>query len=457
MAYKKLSEATLVESISDVANILIEENDEIKRVPKDELGGGSGVSSWNDLTDKPFGEKTVMGDTLTWDGDTEGLEVGTWYNVETQETANLVRVSELTPPLDVDTFEGLSISYTRDQESWTNYYDVYDSNAFEFVADNVAMIEGGAAWVVYDDNVTINIDDRIITLPQKGIYMFEHMSGLDNIVAITINGYNGFERAEITPLPNKYLDFIETVGGDTLTWDGNTEGLYNPYEGCYHVSDAVPTVEKLQNGGTIIQGWDNEDAIATFTNENVIESSVAGIGADYIVIASSGLPIIIATKDGAMVPLADEEEPELIKLEKAGIYFMFVKENSLYSKSLTINGYTGFPKEQVKQEYLPSGGGKLEYSGGFDAIISIDNDTNECTLLHGSYESVRNKMLSGICPSVWIYRTSGMDMYYIVSIVDINYLSNPNNIAFRIDADNPNTWVRLDEENNEVSYYVYED
>lgn len=108
-------------------------------------------------------------------------------------------------------------------------------------------------------------------------------------------------------------------------------------------------------------------------------------------------------------------------------------------------------KRMPKQEYLPNIG------GGFDAIISIDNDTNECTLLHGSYESVRNKMLSGICPSVWIYRTSGMDMYYTVSIVDIDHLSNPNKIAFRIDADNPNTWVRLNEENNEVSYYVYED
>lgn len=39
MAYKKLSEAALVENISDVANVLIEENDEIKRVPKSELGG----------------------------------------------------------------------------------------------------------------------------------------------------------------------------------------------------------------------------------------------------------------------------------------------------------------------------------------------------------------------------------------------------------------------------------
>lgn len=31
--------------------------------------GSGGVSSWNDLKDRPFGEETVnLGDTLTWDG-----------------------------------------------------------------------------------------------------------------------------------------------------------------------------------------------------------------------------------------------------------------------------------------------------------------------------------------------------------------------------------------------------
>ena len=38
MAYKKLSEATFVENIMDTANVLIEENDEIKRVPKSVMG-----------------------------------------------------------------------------------------------------------------------------------------------------------------------------------------------------------------------------------------------------------------------------------------------------------------------------------------------------------------------------------------------------------------------------------
>lgn len=38
MAYKKLSEATLVESVAEETNVLVEENDEIKRVPASMFG-----------------------------------------------------------------------------------------------------------------------------------------------------------------------------------------------------------------------------------------------------------------------------------------------------------------------------------------------------------------------------------------------------------------------------------
>lgn len=39
MEFKKLSDVTLVEEAVDTANVLIEENGEIKRVPKTEVGG----------------------------------------------------------------------------------------------------------------------------------------------------------------------------------------------------------------------------------------------------------------------------------------------------------------------------------------------------------------------------------------------------------------------------------
>lgn len=39
MEFKKLGEVTLVNEATDVANVLIEENGEVKRVPKTEVGG----------------------------------------------------------------------------------------------------------------------------------------------------------------------------------------------------------------------------------------------------------------------------------------------------------------------------------------------------------------------------------------------------------------------------------
>jgi hypothetical protein len=54
--FKKLSDVEAVAEPTESANVLIEENGVIKKAPKTAVGGGTGggVSSWNDLTDKPF-------------------------------------------------------------------------------------------------------------------------------------------------------------------------------------------------------------------------------------------------------------------------------------------------------------------------------------------------------------------------------------------------------------------
>lgn len=49
-------------------------------------GAGGGTVHWNDVEGKPFGEMPTGGDTLYWDGNTEGLvevvsDVGTFYKV----------------------------------------------------------------------------------------------------------------------------------------------------------------------------------------------------------------------------------------------------------------------------------------------------------------------------------------------------------------------------------------
>ena len=61
--YKRLADVDVVEAVEDSAHVLVEVDGEIKKTAKSNVGGGSGgggVTSWNDLEDKPFGEEYVQ-------------------------------------------------------------------------------------------------------------------------------------------------------------------------------------------------------------------------------------------------------------------------------------------------------------------------------------------------------------------------------------------------------------
>ena len=135
---------------------------------------------------------------------------------------------------------------------------------------------------------------------------------------------------------------FETVGGDTLTWDGNTEGLeYISLDGdvvaLYHVSNATPTVEDLDKGYAL-----------SFQYGNTVNTSYQDTGAGFIILSSDFAGIIVYEEavgvdlDGIIFP-------------KSGIYFVNIdmEAESDYANKLTINGYTGFTKETIKQEVLP--------------------------------------------------------------------------------------------------------
>lgn len=83
MAYKKLSEATLVESVAEEATMLIEENDEIKRVPVSKMGfsagGGGGGATFIEF-DENTNTVKIGDQLLTFDSceDTQSGGVNTW-------------------------------------------------------------------------------------------------------------------------------------------------------------------------------------------------------------------------------------------------------------------------------------------------------------------------------------------------------------------------------------------
>lgn len=135
-----------------------------------------------------------------------------------------------------------------------------------------------------------------------------------------------------------------TVMGDTLTWDGNTEGLYCIMDGSVCcVSDIIPTMEELQNGGTITINENGESITAPFTGENVIDANLVGLGTDLIIIGADNCSALIATKDCATAT----NDTETIEIGKAGVYFEYDLSNGMWCESLTINGYNGFPRTEI--------------------------------------------------------------------------------------------------------------
>lgn len=96
MEFKKLSAVEAVESVSDAAHVLIEENGIIKRAPKDEVGGGVKkelVYEWNfSANDEVYEIAENVDEDLSWMLDKNiniGFEVeAAFYGNEEQEITN---------------------------------------------------------------------------------------------------------------------------------------------------------------------------------------------------------------------------------------------------------------------------------------------------------------------------------------------------------------------------------
>lgn len=119
-------------------------------------------------------------------------------------------------------------------------------------------------------------------------------------------------------------------GSDTITWDGNTEGLVHSdnFTYAYKVSDNVLIMDDLADGGKFAYG----SVTYKFTVGDLIDT---GNGIIYYKSAH----VFFVSENGVGVAIEDLEN---ISFPEPGLYFL--KANSAsYVKYLTINGYTGFP------------------------------------------------------------------------------------------------------------------
>lgn len=128
------------------------------------------------------------------------------------------------------------------------------------------------------------------------------------------------------------------VGSDTLTWDGDTEGVETldlEYGYLfYKISDSAPTEADLSGGCTI--------ELTVYSGGELEGSEHGEVPADEIEPADGVTFIGVGDLAILAVPKAIDADGFSIQ---AGTYFPYIGESGecLYISSLTVPGYTGFP------------------------------------------------------------------------------------------------------------------
>lgn len=219
MNTKKISELTMMETVSDAANVLVEENGEAKRVPAKMMVAGSLPEHLQ------FGETVVGGDTLTWDGNTEGLT-----SITLPYGPTLYKVSDAVPSKD-DFANGCTIFMYAPESSEPGYVaSVTPDNVQSIFYDGCAVFEDGAVMIVPYDNY----DADGLVLPEKGVY-FISMPDM-YCGKFTIPGYTGFPTKAIKTIDKQYLP-----GAASCT------KFYNAQEDDYIYTDKACSIKASKN------------------------------------------------------------------------------------------------------------------------------------------------------------------------------------------------------------------
>lgn len=167
-----------------------------ERYLPEDIGTGGGVSSWNDLTDKPFGETTVMGDTLTWDGNTDGLSnvLGLFY-----------KVSDAIPTL-ADLQQGGRIIFSGRVMPFTAS-NVMDLGAYGMGSNCYIIMIGElyAVGVALQAGATATMEGMSVTFEEAGVYLLKNVQYDQYVSKLTIYNYTEFEGTVVNPLESKYL------------------------------------------------------------------------------------------------------------------------------------------------------------------------------------------------------------------------------------------------------------
>ena len=312
------------------------------------------------IKNKLVGKEVTYSDTLTWDGNTEGLE-----SIDMLGDGSMVfyRVSDCIPTTS-DFDSGYTVIGTYNDGNTITEQDITGLSSVQEMDENSYMI-GEAAIVILIDNYS---PTDTLVIERKGIYLKK--SDTMYVSSLTVSNYR-FPTTTTKKLTAEYLEPFEVVtkGGDTLTWDGDTSGLdaceYMEDVVLYRVSDATPTLNDFVEGtkvGFTASGeieYQDVDISKIIQEENLI---LDPISTNFVICLEDGTPF----GDGVM---------------NKGLYFIVASEYGMFTSYLTIPNYTGFTttEKKLKREYLiDTNSIILKSSGGKRFKVTV-SDTGTLT------------------------------------------------------------------------------
>lgn len=164
----------------------------------------------------------------------------------------------------------------------------------------------------------------------------------ENGQVLTAEHLNNMEDG-IKAVSEEIADLIVTDGTpDTLTFDGNTDGLASVDGVWFKVSDAVPTYADFVNGVSIVANGAKYDIAADAVSEEVFTTTDG-------LTAVAPLFVVVVPPEMAGVEDAELE----MAFPEAGTYFVYNADALAVVTEFQLNGYTGFAKEKLNPELLP--------------------------------------------------------------------------------------------------------
>ena len=330
-----------------------------------------------------------IGDTITWDGNIDGRLYVSGHLITENGTSieyKCVKMSDSIPTKN-DLINGARFCISSKSLGSSKAEEI----TYEEMIDNGAILEDGCiqigtAIIIPYDNYTLDSEEGFtLTCPESGTYFLSiNIVGVYDIFTdfLTIPGYNFIVKerkmseiikAEHLPEALRFGEMTTETHGDTLTWDGNTEGLAN-IENLYKVSDATPTLSDIHRGFSVVAFHSDGRGPETFV-VSAEQASHDIVMEDNVIIGFDGLVILTVplTEDSVTYP--------------SGVYL--INNGSTYVSSLTINGYNGFVSTKTKvvkidPKYLPddiSGGG----SGSGLPEVSADDNGKSVSVVDGEW------------------------------------------------------------------------